>query len=235
MSEGDIPVFVDGVTPINAPTFNNFRDFLLGVRDQTYVARDEAIEAAEAAAAPGDDAVAAFVADPASATRAQLDDAYATSEALDDLASTSATTEDLFFSVMMLTSGQSIANSAAASFPVFIAPMPLRIRSVAMLSWGGTIAASDTAYWRVEIRKQTAAQVVTTIANKTTRVTAHSSDPNLPAGQAITTRAPWTFDTSAFTSPTLAAGEVFAMATYPTGSPTAIAAPLILTIGYEPL
>lgn len=241
----EIPIFIDGETPISAPIFNGFRDYLHGVRDETLAARDEAIEAAEQAGAPADDVIAGLVASPTSGTRGQLDARYATTaavteltDAVDEVAGTALTIEDAFTTVSLQTSSGAWSNTADVSAPIFAAPYPMLVRSLALVTWsGGAISTSDTAYWRAVLRKAPAGGgAAVDIAYKTTRVTASGGTPNYPAGSTWTPRIAWTFDTAQFgAAAALNAGDILYLATLPVGTPGAIAGAIIATIGYQPL
>jgi hypothetical protein len=224
--------FQNGVSGIEASVFNNWGVLIESVRDETVVARNEAVAAAEQAAAPADDQIATLVADAGSATRGQLDGRYATSAALTALQASAASIEDLFASTIIVPLDASI--SVTRSFPVLIAPFPLTVTSIALSKWEGTtIATSDTNWWLVQARTANAAGTAQTVfGTKTTRVTASGGNP---AGTAIANRAPWTFDTSLLTSPNLAAGETANIAFTTNGTPAAITGPVLVTVGYRPL
>lgn len=101
--------------------------------------------------------------------------------------------------------------TAAASFPVWIAPFACTVEQVALVAWDLAIAASDTNYWTVTLRR-TRAGVSTDIATKTTQAT---------GGEAVASRVSWNFNTITFsvTNKVLQAGDVVALAFTPTGAP----------------
>lgn len=108
--------------------------------------------------------------------------------------------------------GESV--SASSSYPFFIAPVGCVIVASALEVHDASIAASDTNYWSITLRRYRA-NVSADIATKTTRVT---------GGEAIANRTTWNFDASTFhaTNKILLAGDILDMAFVPTGTPTAI-------------
>ncbi len=69
--------FTNNVSPIEASVFNTWGAEIEGVRDEAVTARDDAIAAAEAAAAPADDQIGALLGTPGTVTRAVADSLYA--------------------------------------------------------------------------------------------------------------------------------------------------------------
>ncbi|MCG7285343.1 hypothetical protein MHY85_05055 [Cellulomonas sp. ACRRI] len=231
----DLP---DTTTPLNAATLNTAMQGAYGNALEAEAAAALAQQYAEQASAPADDQIADLVATPGSATRGQLDGRYASATAFADLAATAMSTEDAFATVALQTTGGTWSNTADVSAPIFAAPYPMRVRSLALVTWtGAAITTSDTAYWRVVLRKAPAAGgAAIDIAYKTTRVTDTGGTPNYPAGSTWTPRVAWTFDTAQFgTAADLAAGDILYVATLPVGTPGAIAGSFTATVGYQPL
>lgn len=225
-------------TPLNAVTLNAAFDGAYMNALEAEAAAAAAQASAEAAAAPADDQIAGLIADPGSGTRGQLDTRYANASAFADLAATSMSTEDAFAVATLQTTGGTWANTSDVSAPIFAAPYPMHVRSLALVTWtGAAITTSDTAYWRVVLRKAPAAGgAAIDIAYKTTRVTATGGTPNYPAGSTWTPRVAWTFDTAQFgAAADLAAGDILYLATLPIGTPGAIAGAFAATVGYLPL
>lgn len=104
--------------------------------------------------------------------------------------------------------------AAASSYPCFVAPFACTVETLALSVWDGgvSIAADDTNYWTVVLRRFRAA-VSVDISTKTTKVT---------GGEAVSSRRPWTFDAYSFdpTNKTLAKDDIVSVAFTPTGSPT---------------
>jgi pyruvoyl-dependent arginine decarboxylase (PvlArgDC) len=222
----ELPTFVDGVTPINAETFNGFAAFVEGARDQTVQARDEAVAAAGLATAPTDGQVAGLVQQQDSATRAALDGRFATTAALGELQSESASIEDLWVTALLSTG--SIA--AVTGVPAFIAPYPLIVTSFQLVAWSGAaVPASDTSYWSISPRRVpdgTGGTGWVIVSTRTTKAT---------GGAPLVARNPWSFDGEQFTSNELLAGEMIDVAFIPTGAPAPIGGPVVATIGFRPL
>jgi len=139
--------------------------------------------------------------------------------------------EDLFVSWTKETG----FTSGTTSLPIFIAPFPLRITSVALSSYqvGTTVPTSDTNWWLTRIRytRTSVSTAAVNIATKTTRATAGAE----PAGEAILPITPWRYDGSLFASANLEANDVVSMVFSAQGTPTAIVGPITITVGYEPL
>lgn len=147
-----------------------------------------------------------------------------------DLQAQSASIEDLFVSALLVPYGATVSNSQ--SLPVFTVPFPLAITSITLVTWEGAVAVSDTNYWTVEPRVMDVTGVTArAVADKWTKTTAGT----YPAGEAIVRRKPWTFNTAQILAPNCVAGEGVHIAFLPTGTPTAIAGSILVTLGYRPL
>lgn len=224
------------LTPVNAANLKHHDAWMVEQVVAAQGSADAAAASAVEAAAPGDDQVAAFVADATpSATRAQVAAVVAggvtTAEAYTDaqvaaLQAQSASIEDLFVTTEVIAFGVS-QGSFAMSRPVFVAPFPLTVTSVQVIAWAAAIAASDTNYWTVEARFFNASSADITFATKSTKVT---------GGEGFTLRRPWTFNAVTFTAgKTCAAGDVFNVAFTPSGTAPTIAGVMLVTVGYRPL
>jgi hypothetical protein len=152
---------------------------------------------------------------------------FATSEAvlartaIDDLATKAANVQEL------CATGYYVSSlSTAGSFPIFVAPFALQIKQAVLVVWNTTLAASDTNYWRLTVRR-TRANVSDEIVSKTTQVT---------GGQGITQRTEWNFDAAVFnaTFGLCAKGDAIDFAGFLTGTPAALNG-ICCTVRYEPV
>lgn len=120
--------------------------------------------------------------------------------------------------------------SGATAFTLLVAPIPMRILSVALSFEYWSLPASDTNYWSVELNRGDAIKGYTAIATRTTQTTGAN------ANGAITARKAWTFDAAAWASADLAAGDLLRMTAAPGGSPASdFDMPFTATIRYRPL
>lgn len=231
--------FPDTSTPLTAEVLLQQQQWVL---EQRAAAEDSAAAAAASAAeaaAPADDQIAGLVGTAGTATRTQLDARYATTTAVSAKASTAyvdtaistlqgsaASIDDLFATSVLIPMVATITSTRG--FPLFIAPYDLSLTSLAFTQWENPVsAASDTNYWTATLRVYDAdGSTFKTVATKTTKVT---------GGQAIPLRTPWVFDASLFTSPSVAAGKMVAVAFAGSGTPPTITGPFIATVGYRPL
>lgn len=106
------------------------------------------------------------------------------------------------------------AMSTTQSFPFFVAPFGLSVVQASLSNWDSAVAASNTDYWTIDLRR-TRANVTVVIASKTSRVT---------GGEAIPQRGDWNFDAVAFdpANKVLLKGDILNLAFTTTGSPTAL-------------
>lgn len=146
----------------------------------------------------------------------------ATIQDLINLQNQSASIEDLFVSLPLISFGEYI--NTPVSFPVFVAPFPLAITSVALAQWqGGTVVASTSNYWTVEVRVNSISNVQKVVASKTTKI------------EPLPLRVAWNLNDVPFTNPNCAANEIINMAFFPSGSVSALSGNLVVTVGYRPL
>lgn len=120
---------------------------------------------------------------------------------LEDLASTAVIPSDV---------------STTTTRAVYVAPNPRRLDQIAF-SFSGAVAASDTNYWTVTLKRYRAG-VSYSMAVKTTKAT---------GGQAIGAYTEWSFDLVPLGNQYFAKGDVFAVTFTPTGSPAALGAPCV--------
>ena len=117
----------------------------------------------------------------------------------------------------------------SASVVAFSAPFACNIVQAQLVIWNTAVAASDTDYWTVQVRRWRTGVGggAVVIAEKTTKVT---------GGQAIVQRLDWNFDASAFdpTYKLLQKGDVIDFAFLMTGSPTSLNGPFV-QLRYEPV
>jgi hypothetical protein len=155
--------------------------------------------------------------------------APATEELIDEKLGDLATIEEL-------THGTLLDTAVDGSSPLFVAPFPCEILWAALLVGrlaGPLQPTSDTDFWDVQLRRFRDASPVI-VARKTTR---HSAGPDLPAGEAISHRVPWTFDAAVFdkSARVLQANDALDVAFVATGSPVALGRPLYAQVRYRPL
>lgn len=122
--------------------------------------------------------------------------------------------------------GTDLNSAAAGSAMVFVAPFACKVVAASVVMTQGSIAASDTNYYTVTIRRWRADASVN-VASKTTKVT---------GGEAITQRQDWNFDAVTFdaTNQVLQKGDSIDFAFLVTGTPPSLAKPFC-QIRYEPV
>ena len=140
--------------------------------------------------------------------------------------------EQLFSTVIPCWNNGADKIEGPTAVTLLVAPIPLRVLSVAF-SWEyWTLAASDTRFWRAELNKGTGPGGFTVFATRSTQITgAH-------AGGGVTARKAWTFDAAAWTpgGADLAAGELLRVTASPIGDPlSSWDLPMTATIRYRPL
>ena len=140
---------------------------------------------------------------------------------IDEIASTAARAEELFSSYYYVGSF-----AATASFPIFPAPFALQVKQAAIVVWNTTLAANDTNYWRLAVRR-TRANASVEIVSKSTQLT---------GGEGITQRTDWNFDAAVWsaTNGLIAKGDVIDLGVFMTGAPAALSG-LAVTVRYEPV
>jgi hypothetical protein len=114
-------------------------------------------------------------------------------------------------------------------FTLLVAPIPVRILSVAVSFEYWTIAASETSYWTGVLEQGDGQAGFPDIAARSTR----STGANANGG--ITARKAWTWDAAAWSGADLAAGELLTVTWTPTGTPAALSLPALYTIRYRAL
>lgn len=173
----------------------------------------------------GDQLDAAATGAAGAATTAYVD------QVVGDLQAQSASVEDLFVSHSR---EGVIPASGTTTIPLFVAPFPCRLTSVALVSFqvAWNIPTSDADWWLTRIRytRQSVSTTAVNIATKTTRATAGTE----PAGEAITASKPWTYATTLFSRAELLPGDTVSMVFAPRGAPTMIWGPVVITVGYAP-
>jgi hypothetical protein len=146
---------------------------------------------------------------------------YATETELAAVAASAATLSEL------LTSMHTNASfSASGSIWVFTAPFPLKVVAASLVSVGAAVAANDTNYWSVALKKATDSVTSSVIATKTTQAT---------GGAQMVQQADWNFDAVTFdpTNQVLAKGDSVSFLLTPTGAPTTLVG-LLGTVRYVP-
>lgn len=141
------------------------------------------------------------------------------------------TLEDLLFSTTIPCWGSSTPSctiTGSTRLTLMVAPMPVRILSVAMSPEYQTLAASDTAYWTCAIERGFAGSFPD-LAIRSTQNTGANANGGLAQ------RTPWTFDAAAWTDTDLAAGDLLTANWYPTGAVAALGFPHTYTVRYRAL
>lgn len=140
------------------------------------------------------------------------------------------TLEELCFSMVIPCWNNGIDKlPSATAMTLLVAPMPLRVLSVAC-SWEyWNLAASDAAYWKGELSKGNGAGY-SVFATKTTQNT------GAYAGGGIVARRAWTFDSANWGNADLAQNDLLRLSWSPTGAPASdLDMPFTLTIRARPL
>lgn len=119
--------------------------------------------------------------------------------------------------------------ASATAMTLLVAPIPLKVLSVALSFEYWSLAANDSAYWKMTLNKGSG----TSFADVATRTTQNTgANANGP----IVARKAWTFDAAAWGDAELAAGDLLRMTASPVGSPAAdFDLPYTATIRYRPL
>ena len=178
----------------------------------------EAAQTAADASATAADASATTSGTSATNAATSADEAAASAdEAAASVAQLLEQTPSLEEIVVSVHIGQTI--SAALEVPVHVAPYTLEAASLA-LATVTTVAASDTNYWTVTVKRRTNG-VVFTLATKTTKVT---------GGEAITSWRAWDFDVIPISTNVLLPGDTLTVTFTPTGSPTSIVNPTLTLV-----
>jgi hypothetical protein len=110
--------------------------------------------------------------------------------------------------------------------PVFTAPFPLKVISASLVLWQGALAANNTNYWRLELRRVNGS-LFDIIATKDTR---------LSAGEAMVKRADWNWDAVAWHNDysEIPKGSSLDVAFNKVGAPPNLNE-FVVTLRYEPI
>jgi hypothetical protein len=119
--------------------------------------------------------------------------------------------------------------TTATRFTLLIAPIPVRILSVAVSFEYCSIAASETSYWTGVLEHGDGPAGFPDIAARSTRGTGAN------ANGGITARKAWTWDAATWGRADLAVGELLTVTWTPTGTPAALHLPALYTIRYRAL
>lgn len=114
-------------------------------------------------------------------------------------------------------------------FTLLVAPIPVRILSVAVSFEYWTLASSETSYWTGVLEHGDGPAGFPNIAARSTRGT------GADANSGITARKAWTWDAAAWAGADLAAGELLTVTWSPTGEPAPLHLPALYTIRYRAL
>lgn len=120
--------------------------------------------------------------------------------------------------------------TSATAMTLLVAPIPLRVLSVALSFEYWNLAAHDSSYWRMTLGKGNAVAGYSDIAVKSTQNTGAN------ANGAIVARKAWTFDSAAWASADMQAGDLLRLTVAPLGNPASdFDMPFTATIRYRPL
>lgn len=120
--------------------------------------------------------------------------------------------------------------TGVTALTLLVAPIPLRILSVALSFEYMNLTAHDVNYWKADLNRGDGPGGFTTFATRSTQVTGAN------ANGGIVQREAWTFDAAAWTSSDLSVGDLLRVTFTPFGNPAAdIGLPMTATIRYRPL
>ena len=138
--------------------------------------------------------------------------------------------EDLLFSTVIPSWNGNTDITTSQRMTLMIAPIPVRVLSVA-LSWDyWSLPSSATDYWTAVLEKGTNPAGFPDIATRTTQNTGAT------ANGPIVARVPWTFDAAEWNEDAdMAAGELLTLLWSKTGVPAAMHLPMTATVRYRPL
>jgi hypothetical protein len=111
---------------------------------------------------------------------------------------------------------------------LLVAPIPLKILSVAASFEYWTLAASDTAYWTGVVEHGTQSAGFTAVATRSTQNTGAN------ANGGVAQRTAWTWDAAVWQDITYNAGDLMSVSWTPTGSPAPMVLPVTYTVRYRP-
>lgn len=140
------------------------------------------------------------------------------------------TLEDLLFSMVVPCWNNAADKLTSANAMTFlVAPIKVRVLSIA-LSWEyWSLGASDTAYWTMTAKKGNNAAGWATLATRSTQNTGGVANGGIAA------RTAWTFDAAAMGDADLNVGDLLRVDFAPTGSVAALDLPFTATIRYRAL
>jgi hypothetical protein len=141
------------------------------------------------------------------------------------------TMEDLLFSTTVPCWGSStpsVSITGSTRITLLVAPIPVRILSVAVSPEYQTLAASDVSFWTAALERGSGGSFPD-LAIRSTQATGANANGGLAQ------RTPWTFDAAAWVDTDLAAGDLLTVNWYPAGSPAALQLPHTYTVRYRAL
>lgn len=140
------------------------------------------------------------------------------------------TLEELPFSFLVPCWNNGIDKLTSANAMTFlVAPIPLRVLSIALSFEYMNLPASDTAYWTLTAKKGSNPGGWTDVAARSTQNT------GALANGGIVSRSKWTFDAAAWGNADLAAGDLLRVDFVPSGSVASLDLPFTVTIRTRPL
>jgi hypothetical protein len=139
------------------------------------------------------------------------------------------TFEEQIFSTCMATWNGDALVDYDHVITVMVAPISLRVLSVALVWDYFSITASDTNYWRARIRAGDATKPYKYIAARSTQKTGAETNGDIVARKA------WTFDAAAWTDVDLVPGDLLQLHMTQGGVPAQLRYPMTATVRYAAL
>jgi hypothetical protein len=140
------------------------------------------------------------------------------------------TAEELLFSTLVpCWNGPLDKLTGANAMTFLVAPIQLRVLSIAFSFEYWSLPPSDTNFWTMTAKKGSNTTTWDVVATRSTQNTGAN------ANGGVTARKAWTFDAAAWGDADLAAGDLLRVDFAPTGSPAALDMPFTCTIRYRPL
>lgn len=112
---------------------------------------------------------------------------------------------------------------------IMAAPIRMRILSMSLVWDYFNLAANDTNYWRIRLKKGFNGSTYTYLAARSTQKTGAESNGDIKA------RVAWTFDAAAWTTVDLVPGDLLQLHCTQGGIPTQMRMPLTATVRYAAL
>ena len=139
------------------------------------------------------------------------------------------TLEDQMFSLVIDGWSGGTTLTTPQRMTLFVAPIPVQIKSVDVSFDYGNVAASNTNYWRAVLEKSEVSGAFPDITAKTTQTT--GAEANGP----IVARRCWSFDSANWGDADIAKGQLLTLYWQKTGTPPGLTLPMAVTVRYAAL